>query len=94
MLGCTDKLLSKLTLSGLRLWIDFGADPYRCDPPGQVVYFGLKTEDSLAVLKKERSGTLFTNSQRKLNFYLGALWVCDFFKRPVDTTHICFSFIT
>ena len=29
MLGCTDELLSKLTLSGLRRWSDFGADAYR-----------------------------------------------------------------
>ena len=79
MLGCTDELLSKLTLSGLRRWADFGADAYRRDLPGQVAYFGLKTEDSLAVLKKERGGTLFIDSQRKLNFYLRALWARDFF---------------
>ena len=90
MLGCTDELLSKLTLSGLRRWADFGADAYRRDLPGQVAYFGLKTEDSLAVLKKERGGTLFIDSQRKLNFYLRALWARDFFLRPADTSHIGF----
>ena len=90
MLGCTDELLSKLTLSGLRRWADFGADAYRRDLPGQVAYFGLKTEDSLAVLKKERGGTLFIDSQRKLNLYLRALWARDFFLRPADTSHIGF----
>ena len=90
MLGCTDELLSKLTLSGLRRWSDFGADAYRRDLPGQVAYFGLKTEDSRAVLKKERSGTIFINCQRKLNFYLRALWARDFFLRPADTSHIGF----
>jgi len=35
MLGCTDELLSKLTLSGLRRWSDFGADAYRRDLPGK-----------------------------------------------------------
>ena len=91
MLGCTEELLSKLTLSGLRRWTDFGADAYHRDLPGQVAYFGLKTEDSLAVLKKERSGTLFNNSQRKLNFYLRALWARDFFLRPADTSHLGFK---
>ena len=90
MLGCIDDLLSKLTLSGLRRWSDFGAEAYRRDLPGQVAYFGLKTEDSRAILKKERGGTLFINCQRKLNFYLRALWARDFFLRPADTSHIGF----
>ena len=90
MLGSIDDLLSKLTLSGLRRWSDFGSDAYRRDLPGQVAYFGLKTEDSRAILKKERSGTLFINAQRKLNFYLRALWARDFFLRPADTSHIGF----
>ncbi|MCS5583045.1 MAG: hypothetical protein NZ777_05985, partial [Pseudomonadales bacterium] len=90
MLGSIDDLLSKLTLSGLRRWSDFGSVAYRRDLPGQVAYFGLKTEDSRAILKKERSGALFINAQRKLNFYLRALWARDFFLRPADTSHIGF----
>ena len=90
MLGSIDDLLSKLTLSGLRRWSDFGSVAYRRDLLGQVAYFGLKTEDSRAILKKERSGTLFINAQRKLNFYLRALWARDFFLRPADTSHIGF----
>lgn len=82
MLGVIDELLSKLTLSGLRRWVDFGADAYRRDLPKQAAYFGLESEDSKAVLQQERRGTLFIDNQRKLNFYLRAFWGRDFFLRP------------
>jgi nitric oxide reductase NorD protein len=87
MLGHIDELLSKLTLSGLRRWADFGAEAYRRDLRGQAAYFALVTEDSRAVLQKERRGTLFIDSQRKLNFYLRALWGQDFFLRPTAADH-------
>lgn len=82
MLGVIDELLSKLTLSGLRRWVDFGAEAYRRDLPRQAHYFGLKSEDSRAVLQQERRGTLLIDTQRKLNFYLRAFWARDFFMRP------------
>lgn len=47
-------------------------------------YFSLDTADSLAVLQKERRGTLFVDTQRRLNLYLRALWGRDFFLRPVS----------
>ena len=82
MFRVIDELLGKLTLTGLRRWADFGADAYRRDLVRQAAYFGLETEDSLAVLKQERKGTLFIDSQRRLNFYLRAFWGRDFFLRP------------
>lgn len=82
MLGVIDELLSKLTLSGLRRWVDFGAEAYRRDLPKQASYFGLESEDSKAVLQQERRGTLFIDNQRRLNFYLRAFWGRDFFLRP------------
>lgn len=82
MLGCVDELLGKLSLSGLRRWVDFGAEAYRQDLAGQAHYFGLATDDSRAVLQQERRGTLFIDSQRRLNFYLRAFWGRDFFLRP------------
>ena len=82
MFRVIDELLAKLTLSGLRRWADFGAEAYRRDLPRQAAYFGLETEDSRAVLKRERKGTLFIDSQRRLNFYLRAFWGRDFFLRP------------
>lgn len=69
MLNHMDELLSKLTLSGLRRWSQFGAQAYRRDFDNLISYFNLESQDSLAVLQKERRGTLFIDTQRKLNFY-------------------------
>lgn len=82
MLNNIDELLSKLTLSGLRRWANFGAEAYRRDLQNLVKYFSLESADSKKVLQKERKGTLFIDTQRKLNFYLRALWGRDFFLRP------------
>ena len=90
MFGVIEELLSKLTLSGLRRWVDFGAEAYRRDLPKQADYFGLVSEDSRAVLRQERRGTLFIDSQRKLNFYLRAFWGRDFFLRPSAADHAGF----
>lgn len=90
MFGVLEELLSKLTLSGLRRWVDFGAEAYRRDLPKQADYFGLVSEDSRAVLKRERRGTLFIDSQRRLNFYLRAFWARDFFLRPSAADHAGF----
>ena len=82
MLGNIDQLLSQLTLSGLKRWANFGADAYRRDLDNLVRYFSLESADSRKVLQQERRGTLFVDTQRKLNFYLRALWGRDFFLRP------------
>ena len=82
MLNHIDELLSKLTLSGLRRWANFGVQAYRRDFANLSSYFNLESADSHAMLQKERRGTLFINVQRKLNFYLRALWGRDFFLRP------------
>ena len=82
MLNHIDDLLSKLTLSGLRRWCNFGAQAYRRDYDNLTAYFNLESKDSLAMLQKERRGILFVKTQRKLNFYLRALWGRDFFLRP------------
>ncbi|MCF6320383.1 MAG: nitric oxide reductase activation protein NorD [Rhizobiaceae bacterium] len=90
MFGVIDELLSKLTLSGLRRWVDFGANAYRRDLPKQAGYFGLESEDSRAILKQERRGTLFIDAQRRLNFYLRAFWARDFFLRPSAADYLGF----
>jgi len=87
MLNHMDELLSKLTLSGLKRWAFFGADAYRRDFQNLQSYFNLATTDSKAMLQKERRGTLFIDTQRKLNFYLRALWGRDFFLRPTAADH-------
>lgn len=87
MLQNIDELLSKLTLSGLRRWADFGIEAYRRDHDNLVRYFGLISQDARSMLRQERRGTLFVDSQRRLNFYLRALWGRDFFLRPSAADH-------
>lgn len=90
MLNHMDELLSKLTLSGLRRWATFGAQAYRRDFENLTKYFNLESKDSQAMLQKERRGTLFIDTQRKLNFYLRALWGRDFFLRPTGADYTDF----
>ncbi len=90
MLSHIDELLSKLTLSGLRRWTQFGTQAYRRDYANLTAYFNLESQDSLAVLQRERRGVLFIDTQRKLNFYLRALWGRDFFLRPTGADYTDF----
>lgn len=86
-----DDLLSKLTIGGLRRWANFGAEAYRRDLNNLVAYFDLRTQDSLSVLQQERRGTLFIDTQRKLNFYLRAFWGRDFFLCPTAADYANFK---
>ena len=90
MLNHMDELLSKLTLSGLRRWANFGAKAYRRDFNNLTSYFNLESADSRAMLEKERRGILFVKIQRKINFYLRALWGRDFFLRPTGADYTDF----
>jgi hypothetical protein len=90
MLMHIDELLSKLTLSGLRRWANFGARAYRRDFKNLTSYFSLESADSRAMLERERRGVLFVRVQRKLNFYLRALWGRDFFIRPTGADYTDF----
>jgi len=90
MLNHIDDLLGKLTLSGLRRWANFGAQAYRRDYDNLTAYFNLESADSKAMLQKERRGVLFIKVQRKLNFYLRALWGRDFFLRPTGADYTDF----
>lgn len=84
MLDHLDVLLQQLTLGGLRRWAMWGAQAHARDFGAQAAYFDLATADSQAVMQKERRGTLFIDLQRRLNFYLRALWGRDFFMRPTS----------
>lgn len=84
MLENLEKLFSQLTLGGLRRWALWGAHAHRTDYPEQASYFSLQTRESLAMLQKERKGTLFIDVQRRINMYLRALWARDFFMKPTS----------
>ena len=84
MLENLERLLSQLTLGGLRRWVQWGAHAYKADFEGQAAYFSLSTPDSMGVLQQQRKGTLFVDVQRRLNIYLRAMWGRDFFLRPTS----------
>lgn len=86
MLNKLDILFGQLTLGGLRRWAMWGAHAHRTDYEEQIKYFGLESKESLAVLQKERKGTLFVDVQRRINMYLRALWGRDFFMKPTSAT--------
>jgi len=82
MLENLDQLLGVLTLGGLRRWALWGAQVHRTNYEEQTNYFGLHSEESKAMLQKERKGTLFVDVHRRIGMYLRALWARDFFMRP------------
>nr|CAA6820500.1 MAG: Rubisco activation protein CbbO [uncultured Thiotrichaceae bacterium] len=84
MLGKLDVLLGYLTLGGLRRWAMWGVSAYKNDFEAQIAYFGLESDESHNMMKKEQRGTLFVNVQRRLIMYLRALWGKDFFLRPTS----------
>lgn len=84
MLDKLELLFEQLTLGGLRRWAMWGAHAHRTDYEEQVRYFSLTSKESLAILQKERKGTLFVDVQRRINMYLRALWARDFFMKPTS----------
>ncbi len=74
LLQKTPYLISQLSLSGLKNWVDYGVRYYNHYPERQRDYFSLQSADSMAVLQKERHGTLFYDHERKLDLYLRGLW--------------------
>ncbi|HMM46755.1 MAG TPA: VWA domain-containing protein [Thiobacillaceae bacterium] len=67
-------LLSRLTIAGLRNWVEYGIRNYARHPERQRDYFTLQSADARAVLQRERHGTLFIDVERKLDLYLRGLW--------------------
>ena len=67
-------LLDKLSIAGLRNWVDYGIRNYQNHPERQREYFRLQSADSRAVLQRERHGTLLVDHQRQLELYLRGLW--------------------
>lgn len=84
MLDKLEVLFEQLTLGGLRRWALWGAHAHRTNYEEQIRYFSLESKESLAILQKERKGTLFVDVQRRINMYLRALWGRDFFMKPTS----------
>jgi hypothetical protein len=68
------RLLSVLSLGGFRNWIEYGIQYYNTHPERQIEYFSLQSADAMAVMQRERHGTLLVDNERKLETYMRALW--------------------
>lgn len=73
----TPRVLAWLNLAGLANWARFGARAHANDPDAQKAYFALESADSRTVLQRERHGTLLADNERRLGYYLQALWAVD-----------------
>ena len=67
-------LLNKLSIEGIKNWVDYGIAHHSDHPDNQIAYFSIESADSKAVIHRERHGTLFIDKERTLNLYLQALW--------------------
>ncbi len=77
LLKKTPYLIGQLSLAGLKNWVDYGIRYYNNHPERQRDYFSLQSADSMAVMQKERHGTLFYDHERKLDLYMRGLWQSD-----------------
>jgi hypothetical protein len=68
------RILTLVPLEGLKNWIDYGVRYYNDHPERQIDYFSMQSADSVAVLQRERHGTLFIDHERQLDLYLRGLW--------------------
>jgi len=68
------RLLSQLSLQGLKNWVDYGVRYYSNHPERQKDYFSLQSPDAVAVMQRERHGTLLVDHERQLDLYLRGLW--------------------
>ncbi|MGF1767409.1 Rubisco activation protein CbbO [Enterovibrio makurazakiensis] len=76
--------LQALPFSGFRYWVLFGANAHAHQYEALDAYFSLASTESLTVFQKQRKGTLFSNVQRQVHFFLRAVWGSDFFMRPIS----------
>lgn len=68
------QLLEQVGLDGLRRWSLLGVQGHTEDLAAQQAWFRLESPDARAILQAAGEGTLFTDVERRLGFYLRALW--------------------
>ncbi|MDX8398239.1 MAG: VWA domain-containing protein [Mariprofundaceae bacterium] len=68
------RLLSQLSFEGFRNWVEYGVRYYSTHPERQKDYFSLQSPDAVAVMQRERHGTLLVDHERQLDLYLRGLW--------------------
>jgi hypothetical protein len=72
-------LLEQMSVDGLRRWAMLGVQGHVSDASAQDAWFRLESQDARAILRAASEGVLFTEVERRLGFYLRALW-----GRPMD----------
>lgn len=78
LLQAMPQLISKLSIKGLRNFIDYGARNYVDSPDQQIDYFSLKSHDAKSIINREREGTSFKSIENKLIMAKECLWDCDY----------------
>lgn len=68
------RLLSQVSLEGFKNWVAYGVQYYSKHPERQKDYFSLQAPDAVAVLQRERHGTLLVDNERKMDMYLRSMW--------------------
>ena len=67
-------LLGELNLGGLRRWMEYGIQQHNHHPDHLRDFFSLESQDSRAVMQRERHGTLLVDVERRLDLFDRALW--------------------
>ena len=67
-------LLDQVSVDGLRRWALLGVQGHTQDLSAQAAWFRLESREARAILRAAGAGTLFTDVERRLGFYLRALW--------------------
>ena len=74
MLEHLGPLLEQLSVDGLRRWALLGIQAHSSDASEQNAWFRLESRDARTILRSSAEGPLFTDVERRLGFYLRALW--------------------
>jgi hypothetical protein len=80
------RLLDQLSLDGLRRWALLGVQAHTGDPAQRDAWFRLESRDAQAILRAASEGTLFAEVERRLGFYLRALWARAPELRPLSAS--------
>lgn len=80
-------LLMQLSLPGLRNWVEYGARVYRHHPQQQAAFFALESDDSRAVMLRERHGTQWVDVERTLGLGLQGMWEMNLSLSGLPTQH-------
>ena len=83
------RLVALVPLEGLARWMDTGIRLHGAHPERQQAYFQGASDDSRAVLQRERHGTLLMDVERPLQLTLRSLWrqEAHLVPYPVDEAH-------